>query len=59
MNKVEFNNTLDGITVILNHKVYFSPKNITDIYDIDFLKTLNEEELINLGFEFAYGLNAY
>lgn len=58
-NKVEYSDSNKGLIVTINHKVYFGPDEICQGYPEDFFDTVDEDGLLEIGFEFVYGMNAY
>ena len=58
-NQVEYSDSHKGLTVTINHKVYFGPDEICQGYPEDFFLTIDETGLEEIGFEFVYGMNAY
>ena len=58
-NIVEYNEAQKGITVTINHKVFFGPEEICQGYPEDFFLSIDESGLEEIGFEFVYGMNAY
>jgi hypothetical protein len=58
-NLVEYSDSHKGLTVTINHKVYFGPDEICQGYPEDFFLTIDEAGLEEIGFEFVYGMNAY
>lgn len=59
MNVIDFNATEQLITVQINHKIFAAPASLVAGYSEDFLESASEEALEEVGFEFAYGVNAY
>lgn len=59
LNQVEYSDSLAGVLVSINHKVFFAPDIVCQGYPEDFFETLNEQGLEEIGFEFVYGKNAY
>jgi hypothetical protein len=58
-NLVEYSDSHKGLTVTINHKVYYGPNEICQGYPEDFFFTVDEAGLEEIGFEFVYGMNAY
>ena len=58
-NLVEYNDTMRGVEVSVNHKVFFAPFEVCQGYPEDFFETIDEQGLEEIGFEFVYGKNAY
>lgn len=59
MNIVEFNTVTQLVTVQINHKIFAAPVEDCLGYPEEFFENANEETLQSVGFEFAYGVNAY
>lgn len=59
MNIVEYNESEGLVEVRIGHRIYAAP--IADCvgYPEDFFENASVEALESIGFEFAYGLNAY
>lgn len=58
-NIVEMNNMNNLVTVQINHKIYAAPLEDCLGYPEDFFLNADEKTLEEVGFEFAYGVNAY
>lgn len=59
MNVVEVNQQEQLLTVQINHKIFAAPLQDCVGYPEDFFEFATEEALEAIGFEFAYGVNAY
>ena len=59
MNLVEYSAASGLVTVQIGHKVFAAPAVDCIGYPEDFIENASEETLREIGFEFAYGLNAY
>ena len=59
MNLVEYSDASRLVIVQIRHKVFAAPAEDCIGYPEEFIENASEETLGEIGFEFAYGLNAY
>ncbi len=59
MNIVMMDSAKDLVTVQINHKIFAAPLQDCIGYPEDFFLTADETTLEEIGFEFAYVVNAY
>lgn len=59
MNLVEYSAASGLVIVQIGHKVFAAPAEDCIGYPEEFIENASEETLEEIGFEFAYGLNAY